>query len=407
MTKTKPKKIKRDFPIFRYNHGLVYLDNAATSQRPYQVIKAVSDFSRKDNANVDRGAYTLADRAMQKYNKARQEVAKFINAHHEEIVFTRNTTESINLLSNTILPLIPSGKKNIVLTEMEHHSNLIPWQQLAKKNRMKLKFIKVKPDFTLDMKDAKEKINNNTAIVAITHVSNVLGTVNPIRKLIKLAGRNKALTVIDAAQSVGHIPIDVKKLKCDFLVFSSHKMLGPTGMGAMYGRRELLDDLDPFMFGGGMIKHVSLKDAEFANTPQKFEAGTQNISEAIGLSEAIKYLDNVGLKNIKENEKEILSYALDALKEVPNITIYNPGKTKSLGIVSFNIKNVHPHDVAELLNRKKIAIRAGHMCAMPLMKKIAPEKGGVCRASFSVFTTKRDIDKLVKVLKKIDRRFNR
>ncbi len=406
MTKVKPRKIKKDFPIFKYNKDLVYLDSAATSQRPKQVIEAISNFSRKDNANVDRGLYTLADRAMQKYNNARKIIASFINSKPNEIVFTRNTTESINLLANSIKPLIKKGKRNIVLTEMEHHSNLIPWQRFAKDNKMELRFIKLnKNTFTLDMKDAKEKIDKHTALVAFTHVSNVLGTINPIKKIINLARKNKALTLIDAAQSISHLPINVKELKPDFLAFSSHKMLGPMGIGVLYGKEKLLNELKPFNLGGGMIKSVSFKNATYTNPPEKFEAGTQNISEAMGLAESIKYLRKIGLTSIRKNERKLLAYALKEMKNVPNIEIYNPGLKNSLGIVSFNIKNVHPHDVAELLNRDKIAIRGGHMCAMPLMSILGVK--GVCRASFSVFTTKKDIDKLIKSLKKINARFNR
>jgi len=394
------KKLKKNFPIFKNNKGLIYLDNAATSQRPKQVIKAVIDFYEKDNANIERGFYTLAEKAMKEYNNAREVVAGFINAFPEEVIFTRNTTESLNLLSYTISSIIPKGKDEIVLTEMEHHSNLVPWQQFAKKNKMKLKIIKIKEDFTLDMEDAKQKITNKAAILSFTHVSNVLGTINPIEELVRLGKSHGAITIIDAAQSVSNIKIDVKKLGCDFLVFSSHKMLGPTGIGVLYGKREILEKIPPFNFGGGMIKKVEWGSAEWAELPEKFEAGTQNIAEAIGLREAIKYLEEIGLKNIADWERELTKYALKKLGEIPEIKIYNPGSDKSAGIISFNLEKIHPHDVSSLLNEKRIAVRAGHGCAMPLMKKLGIPQG-VSRISFSIFNTFEEIDKLTDALKKI------
>lgn len=398
------KKLKKDFLIFRNNPGLVYLDNAATSQRPERVIQIVSDFSRKENANVGRGVYTLAEKAMIRYDSARRTVAKLINANVDEIIFTRNTTESLNLLSYTLSSLIKQGRNEIVLTEMEHHSNLVPWQQLAKRKGMKLKFVKVKEDYTLNMEDAKKQITDKTAIFAFTHVSNVLGTINPVEELVELGKSKGAITVIDAAQSVQHLKIDVKKIGCDFLVFSSHKMLGPMGVGILYGRGELLEQLPPFNFGGGMIERVTYQDASWAKIPEKFEAGTQNIGEAIGLAEAIKYIQKIGIENIEEWEKTLLRYASSKLQEVEGIEIYNPGTDKSSGIISFNLEKVHPHDVAQLLDEKGIAIRAGHHCNMPLMKKLGIS--GTCRASFYIYNTFEDIDALVSALKKIKEKFD-
>jgi len=398
------EKLKEDFPIFKNNKGLIYLDNAATSQRPEQVINSVSDFSRKDNANIGRGVYTLAEKSMLQYDRARKIISNFIKAKPEEIIFTRNTTESLNLLAYTISSIIPKNKDEIVLTEMEHHSNIIPWQQLAKRKNMKLKFIKIKDDYTLDMEDAKQKITDRTAILSFTHVSNVLGTINPIEELIELGKSKGTITIIDAAQSIQNLEIDVKKLDCDFLVFSSHKMLGPTGVGILYGKKDLLEKLEPFNFGGGMIKQVTWEGASWAEIPEKFEAGTQNIAEAIGLAEAIQYIEKIGLTNIEKYEKELLKYALDKLKEIQGITIYNSGTEKSSGILSFNLKGIHPHDVAYFLNEYKIAIRAGHCCVMPLMKKLGIP-GGVCRASFYIFNTKEDIDKLIEGLKELKKRF--
>ncbi len=394
------KKLKKDFPIFKNNKNLIYLDNAATSQRPKQVIKAIIDFYEKDNANVERGFYTLAERAMIKYNNAREIIASFINSSPEEIIFTKNTTESLNLLSYTLSSVISKEKDEIVLTEMEHHSNLVPWQQFAKKNKMKLKIIKIKEDFTLDMKDAEQKITNKTAILSFTSVSNVLGTINPIKKLVELGKSHGAITIVDAAQSISSIKTDVKKLDCDFLAFSSHKMLGPTGMGILYGKKEILEKMPPFNFGGGMIKKVKWGSAEWTELPEKFEAGTQNIAGAIGLGEAIRYLEKIGLKNIADLERNLTTYALKKLREIPEMNIYNPGSEKSTGIISFNLGKIHPHDVSSLLNEKGIAVRAGHCCAMPLMKKLGIPQG-VTRISFSIFNTFEEIDKLTDALKKI------
>ena len=395
------KKLRKDFPIFKNNKGMIYLDNAATSQRPKQVIKAVTDFYEKDNANVGRGLYTLAEKAMADYDNARKIISDFINAAPEEIIFTKNTTESLNLLSYTLSSILSKEKDEIVLTEMEHHSNLVPWQQLAKRNRMKLKIIRIKEDFTLDMEDLKDKLTDKTAIISVTHVSNVLGSINPINEIVKLGKNHGAITIIDAAQSISSIKIDVKELGCDFLAFSSHKMLGPTGIGVLYGKKEILEKIPPFNFGGGMIKRVEWGSAEWADIPEKFEAGTQNIAGAIGLGEAIKYLEKIGLENIADWEKQLTNYALEKLKEVPGIKIYNPGSDKSAGIISFSLGKIHPHDVSALLNEKGIAIRAGHCCAMPLMKKLGIPQG-VSRISFSTFNTFEEIDKLIDVLKEIE-----
>jgi len=399
LTNRKAKKLKKDFPIFDNNKGLIYLDNAATSQRPRQVIKAVTNFSEKENANVNRGLYTLAEKAMVRYDESRKIIAKFINADEKEIAFTKNTTEALNALAYTLPALIKRGRKEIVLTEIEHHSNLIPWQQLAHRNKMVLRFIKMKKDFTLDLEDAKKKITSKTAIVSIGHVSNVLGTINPVKELVELGNKKGAITIIDAAQSVPHIKIDVKQLNCDFLAFSSHKMLGPAGVGILYGKKGMLKSLPPFLFGGGMVKKVSYTYAEWEDVPEKFEAGTQNISEAIGLAEAIKYLDKIGIENIAKWETELMKYAAKKIKTVPGIKIYNPGIEKSIGIISFTLKGIHPHDVAEILNLDKIAIRAGHNCAMPLMKKL--DVPAVSRASFYFYNTFEDVDKFIDNLNKV------
>lgn len=398
------KKLRKDFPIFKNNKGMIYLDNASTSQRPKQVIKAVTDFYEKDNANVGRGLNTLAEKAMERYDRARKIIAEFINASPNEIVFTKNTTESLNLLSYTLSSIIPKEKDEIVLTEMEHHSNLIPWQYLAKRKKMKLKRIRVKEDFTLDMEDLKDKLTDKTAIISVTHVSNVLGTINPINEIVKLGKNHGAITIIDAAQSISKIKIDVKKLGCDFLAFSSHKMLGPTGIGVLYGKKEILEKIPPFNFGGGMIKRVGWGSAEWADIPEKFEAGTQNIAGAIGFGEAIKYLEKIGLENIADWERQLTNYTLEKLKKIPEIKIYNPMANKSAGIISFNLGKIHPHDVSALLDEKGIIIRAGHCCVMPLMKKLGVPQG-ISRISFSIFNTFEEIDNIIEVLKKIKKRF--
>ena len=398
------KALKTDFPIFKHNLGLVYLDNAATSQKPTSVLNAIKEFSERDNANVGRGVYSLAERAMKKYEGARTAVSRFIGAQPEEIVFTKNTTESLNLLAYTLSSIIPEGKDEIILTEMEHHSNLVPWQQMAKRNGFKLKVVKIKPDYTLDLEDAKKSLNDKTAIFAFTYVSNVLGTINPVKEIINLAKTKGAITVIDAAQAIQHLPINVKEIGCDFLAFSGHKVLGPNGIGVLYGKSELLEKMEPFNFGGGMIETVDFKDSSWKSGPEKFEAGTQNIAGAVGLAAAIDYKKNIGHENIAKWESYLLKYALKRLKEVPGIEIYNPGADSSISLVSFNLHGIHPHDVAELLNEKKIAIRAGHMCAMPLMKKLGLQ-GGVCRASFSFYNTFEDIDALVDSLKEIQEKF--
>ena len=389
---------KEDFPIFTNHPNLVYLDSAATSQRPKQVIKTITDFYEKENANIHRGVYTLSEQATTKYNEARKKVADFINSNENEIVFTKNTTESINILSNTIKPLIQEGKDEILLTEMEHHSNLVPWQQFAKKHNFKLKFIPLTNNYELDYEKAKELITEKTAILSVTHMSNVLGTINDIEQLINLAEEKDIVTIIDAAQSVQHTKVDVKELNCDFLVFSSHKILGPTGIGILYGKESHLNKIEPMLFGGGMINSVSYEDATWADLPERFEAGTQNIAESLALGSAIEYIESIGLEKIQEHEKELLTYALDKLNNLDNITIYNPGPEKSSSIISFNLLGIHPHDIAEILNDNNIAIRAGHHCCMPLMKKLRIP--GTCRISFSIFNTKEDIDKLIEGLKK-------
>ncbi len=398
------KKLKKDFLIFRNNQNLVYLDNAATSQKPLEVIEGISRFYSRDYSNIHRGVYRLSEKSTELYFKSKELVAGLINSKSEEIVYTRNTTESINFLSYVMPGLVKSKKKKeIVLSEMEHHSNLIPWQQLAKRDGFKLKFIRLKPGtYELDLEDAKKKITDKTAIVSLIHISNSFGTVNPVKEIFKIAREKKALTVLDAAQSAPHLKVDVKLLGCDFLAFSGHKVLGPSGIGVLYGRKALLEKMDVFMTGGEMIKKVTSKTASWAEIPRKFEAGTPNIAGAVGLGIAMKYLQRIGFENIDKWEKKLLAYALSKMKDVPGIKIYNNSKQGS-GIISFNLEKVPPHDVASLLDGYGITIRAGHHCCMPLMKKLGIQ--GTCRVSFYLYNTFEDVDKLVDALKKISRRF--
>lgn len=405
ITNTVARSLKKNFPIFKNNPGLIYLDNAATSQKPEAVLQVIEKFYRKDNANIHRGVYRLSEKATELYKKSKEIVAEFIHASPEEIIYTKNTTESINLLAYTIKKLVKKGRNEILLTEMEHHSNLIPWQQLAKRVGWKLKFIKINSGYTLDINDLRSKLTNKTAILSITHVSNSLGIINPLKEIITLAKNKKVMTIIDAAQSVPHMKVDVKEIGCDFLAFSGHKMFASTGIGVLYGRKALLEQLQPFMFGGEMIRKVTLKGATWAPLPEKFEAGTPNISGAIALGKAIKYIEKIGIENISEWEKQLTEYALDGLNGIKDIIIYNSGIGKSSGIISFNLKNIHPHDVSSLLDSYGIAIRAGHHCNMPLMKKI--KVSGTCRISFSIYNTFNDIDRLVSALRKINRKFNK
>lgn len=397
------QQLREDFPILKT--GVIYLDNAATTQKPKNVIEKIKSFYEKENANIHRGLYSLSENATKEYERSRKIIAKFVNAKENEIVFTKGTTESINLLAYTIHEIIPKNKNEIVLTELEHHSNIVPWQEFAKRHNFKLKFIKITDDFELDLDDFKSKLSDKTAIVSITHVSNVLGTINPIEKIIEKAKEYSAITIIDASQSAPNIKINVKDLDCDFLVFSNHKVLGPTGVGTLYGKYDLLEKLPPFLLGGGMIKSVTLEKSTYINPPEKFEAGTQNVAEVIASAEAVKYINNLGMKNINEISEYLYNYAMEKLKTIDDIEIYNPGKGKSVDIISFNLKGIHCHDVASILNDYNIAIRAGHHCAMPLMDVL--KVNGVCRISFSVFNTREEIDQLIIALKKCQEVFRK
>ena len=388
-------ELKKDFPIFKKEKELIYFDSAATTQKPSKVIEAMNKFYESENSNIHRGIYELSENATKSFEKARETVASFIKASSNEIIFTKGTTESINLLSHTLSKLF--GERNeILVSKMEHHSNFVPWQQLAKKEGLNFKYINITKDYGLDYEDAANKITDKTAVVAITHISNSLGTINDIKRIIKLAKEKGAITIIDAAQSIQHLEIDVKDLDCDFLTFSGHKVYGPMGIGVLYGKKELLEKMPPFNFGGSMISNVSLDSSEFAKSPRKFEAGTQNVVGAIGLEVALDYIKNIGINNIKEYEQSLLDYTLTELEKIEGIKIYAPKEMAS--IVSFNLEGIHAHDLASLLNDENIAIRAGHHCCMPLMSHLGVQ--GTARISLSIYNTKSDIDVLVKAIKK-------
>ena len=401
MAKLNTEKIKQDFPIFNQkinDETLVYLDNAATSQIPKFVEEKVRDFNEKERANVHRGVHTLGLRATNQYESSRQKVANFIGANNaKEVIFTSGCTDSLNLVAASFGEQNIQAGDEILVSIMEHHSNLLPWQQLAKRKQAKLNFIEINSDGLLDIENLKSKISSKTKIVALTHVSNVLGTINPIKELTDLAHEKGAIVVVDGAQAVGHFPIDVAELNVDFYAFSGHKMFAPTGIGVLYGKKDLLDKMPPYRLGGEMIANVTREGATWAEVPYKFEAGTPNIAGAIGLGAAIDYLQSLDFELIQKHEQELTSYALEKLKNVSGLTIYGPQKSNGrIGVISFNLKNIHPHDLATALDLDGIEVRAGHHCAQPLMASLNTES--TVRASLSIYNTKDDIDKLVSSL---------
>ena len=395
------QKIKQDFPILqRRINGkrLVYLDNAATSQRPIQIIKAVTDFQKKHNANVHRGLHTLSEEAGELYEKARETVAKFIGANTDEIVFVRNTTEAINLVAQSWM----AGQKGEVLTTiMEHHSNLLPWRQLG----LTVKFVDVTDEGVLDIEDFEKKLTKKTKLVAVGQMSNMTGTINPVEEIISLAKKVKAKVLIDAAQSVQHLGVDVKKLDCDFLAFSGHKMLGPMGIGALYIKKERQAEMGPFLTGGGMIAEVYLnKPAVWARGVEKWEAGTPNVEGAIGLAAACEYHNRLGMANIRHHEKELTKYALKELSKLKEIKIYGPKDVNIRGGGgTFSFKGIHAHDVAQILDSEGVAVRSGHHCTMPLHQRFGLTAS--TRASFYIYNDKKDVDALVAGLLKVRRVF--
>lgn len=396
--------IRKDFPILKRKINgkpLIYFDNAATSQKPRQVINAISKYYSIYNANIHRTIHKLGVEATEAYENVRDKVVKFINAkHREEVLFVRNTTEAINLVAYSWGRANISKGDTILLTEMEHHSNIVPWQLLAKEKSANLKYIGITDDGFLKDDEIKEYLDNHPKILAITHVSNVLGTINPIKEIVRYAHKNGVIVLVDGAQSVPHMPVNVQDLDCDFLAFSSHKMLGPTGVGVLYGKRELLENMEPFQGGGDMIKEVHLNYARWNDLPWKFEAGTANIADVIGFGAAIDYLNKIGMENVRAHEIDLTSYALNKMSEIENLKIYGPIDVNyKCGVISFNIGNIHPHDVATILDSEGIAIRSGHHCAQPLMERL--NVPAVNRASFYIYNTKEEIDVMVNVLKKI------
>ncbi len=399
------KKIRKDFPFFKNNPGLVYLDNAATTQKPKEVINNLKDFYERKNSNIHRGLYKLSEETTENYENSRGGVANFINVKAEEIIFTSGTTNSLNSLSRNIGNIIPPGKTEILISEMEHHSNILPWQRLAENKSLKLKFFKTTKDFKLDLEDLKKKLSKKTAILSFNHISNTLGTINPIKEITSMGKEKGAICIVDAAQSIGHKKIDIKKIGCDFLAFSSHKMLGPLGSGVLYGKKELLGKMNPFDLGGGMVKDVFELNYIPKKIPSKFEGGTPNIVGALGTKVAIEYIKKIGLEEIERQEKKLMKHTLEGLKEIENIKIYNPGIKDSGGIVSFNLKNLHAHDVASLLDDYKIAIRAGHHCTIPLLRSL--KINSTARGSFYFYNTLEEVNKFVQALKEINQKYGK
>jgi cysteine desulfurase/selenocysteine lyase len=395
-----PHRYRDDFPILSEKvHGkpLVYFDNAATTQKPIQVIDAVSDYYRRYNANVHRAIHQLGERATEAFEDSRKKVASFINAPSEkQVIFTRGTSEAINLVASGWGRKFISEGDEIILSEMEHHSNLIPWQLLAKEVGAKLRFIPFKEDGTIDFPVYQTLLSSKTKLVAITHMSNVFGTINPVIRIVQMAHDRGIPVLFDAAQSVPHLPVDVQHLDCDFFAFSGHKMLGPTGIGILYAKAQILENMNPYQGGGEMINSVWLEDATWNEIPHKFEAGTPNIAGAIGLSRAVEYLKNIGMVNLTLYEQELTTYALEKMAEISGMKIYGAAPERG-GVISFNLGDIHPHDLSHFLDQQGIAVRAGHHCAQPVMRKL--NIAATTRVSFYLYNTKEEIDYLIDKLK--------
>ena len=395
-------KIRQDFPILAEQvngKDLIYLDTSATSQSPRQVIDAMNDYYETYNSNVHRGVHTLGTKATDAYEKARMKVRSFINAQRfEEIIYTRGTTAAINLVARSFGDMVVEDGDEIVVTEMEHHANIVPWQQLAKRKNARLVFIPMEEDGTITLDSVKSVMSDKTKIVAITHVSNVLGTINDIKEIAKITHEHGAYIAVDGAQAVPNMAVDVQDLDVDFYSFSGHKMLGPTGIGILYGKADLLDKMEPIEYGGDMIDYVYKTDATWTDLPVKFEAGTPMIAEAVGLHAAIDYLEELGLDNIHDYEQTLVGYAYDKMSEIEGIEIYGPDKDNRAGLITFNLTGVHPHDLATALDSEGIAVRAGHHCAQPLMKWCNAHS--TARASFYLYNTKEEIDQFIESLEK-------
>lgn len=391
--------IREQFPILKQEingHPLVYLDSAATSQKPLAVIEALRHYYEYDNANVHRGVHTLGSRATDAYEGAREKVAKFIHAKStKEIVFTRGTTTALNMVASSYARSILSEGDEIVLTPMEHHSNLIPWQQVAKATGAVLKYVKLQEDGTVTLSEVEKVVSDKTKIVTMAYVSNVMGVINPVKEIAALAHRHGAVMVVDGAQSTPHMKVDVQDLDCDFYAFSGHKMCGPTGIGVLFGKQALLEKMEPVEFGGEMIDDVGLYDSSWKELPWKFEGGTPIIAGAVGLGAAIDFLESIGLDAIAAHEHELAEYAVGRLSEIEGLKLYGP-RARKVGLVTFNLGDVHPHDVATVLDASGIAIRAGHHCCQPLMRWL--EASSTARASFYLYNTKEDVDRLISAL---------
>ncbi len=400
------ERLRGDFPILQEvvnGHPLVYLDSAATSQKPESVIRAISDYYRFANANVHRGVHALGERATEVFEGAREDVARFIHADSRGVVFVRNTTEGLNLVAQAFArPRFGPGDR-IVATKMEHHSNLVPWQQVRDQTGCRLEFIELTEEGRLEEQSVERLLQPPTRLLAVTHVSNVLGTVNPIRELVERAHREGIVVVVDGAQAVPHMPVDVAELGADFYSFSGHKMLGPTGTGVVYGRPELLEQMPPFLTGGSMISVVTLERTTWNEIPHRFEAGTPDIAGTAGLRAAISYLEEVGMEAIHRHAVDLTDYAMEALSEVPGLIQYGPRGEDRTGMVSFNLKGVHPHDVGTILDREGVAVRAGHHCCQPLMRQLGV--AATTRASFYLYNSRQEVDALVRGLEEVNRIF--
>src|SRR3989344_7408491 len=398
------ESLREDFPILkRKMHGknLIFLDSTSTSQKPMQVIQAIEEYYRSTNSNVQRAIYDLSVEATEMHEEARSKVAKFINAKHtEEIIFTRNTTEAINLVMHAYAMNKLGKNREIITTIMENHSNILPWQFWERNAGGKLNCIEIKDDGTLKMEQYDKLVNERTGLITVLHQSNVVGTINDVENIAKIAHENNSLFLVDAAQSVPHMPVDVRKIGCDFLAFSGHKMLAPMGIGCLYVKKEVQEMLEPFMYGGEMNKQVSMHEAKWNEAPWKWEAGTPDVASAVGLGAAIDYLNKIGMENVQKHEKELTKYALDEMENVKRIKILGPHDLEIRGgVISFVFDGVHPHDVADILNREGIAVRSGRMCAEPLLKRLGVSD--VTRASFYIYNTKEEIDAFVNGLKKV------
>jgi len=401
-------KIRADFPILRRKIGgkpLVYLDNAATSQKPKAVIDAIDRYYHEYNANVHRGIHRLSEEATVAFEQSREEFARFIGAKTaKEIIFVRNATEALNLVALTWARANLKSGDRILLTEMEHHSNIVPWQMLAKEKGLRIDYVEIRDDGILNWENFEQLIKESPKVLSLAHVSNALGTINPVRQMAREAHKAGATVIVDAAQSVPHMPVDVADLECDFLAASGHKMLAPTGIGMLYGRQDLLDHMEPLMGGGEMIKEVHLQDARWNDLPWKFEAGTPNIEGVIGLGAAVDYLTKLGMQNVREHEKDVTRYAIERLADVKGLVLYGTREIEKRGaVISFNLGDIHAHDLATVLDTQGIAIRSGQHCAQPLMERL--KVPATSRASFYIYNTRREVDTLVSALEKARKMF--